>query len=83
MINNWLFILKLQRFRGSIDLHLLDRIAFLLQRADQAIELLRIARFALDFGDQALGGQAGEDAMMPHLDDVDVVLVEHLGNLEQ
>jgi hypothetical protein len=50
---------------------------------DQPLEMGRVARFALDVGVQALGGQAREQALVIDLDDVDLVLVEQLDHAEQ
>src|SRR3546814_4415374 len=45
--------------------------------------MLAVARFALDVGDQTLGGQRREDALVIDFDDVDLFLVEQLHHLEQ
>ena len=44
------------KWGSSAQLDKLDRVAFVTQGFDQIINLLRIARFALDIGDQPLGG---------------------------
>ena len=50
---------------------------------DQRVDLLLVARLALDFGDQALGRQLGEDPLVIDLDDVDVVPFEQGDDLVQ
>jgi len=42
-----------------------------------------ITRLALDIGDQPLGGQRREDALMRDLDDVHPLLIEDPGDMEQ
>src|SRR3546814_4094288 len=73
-------------FRSLNKLRQLDRrhhIARGAQRIDEAVEMLAVARFALDVGDQTLGGQRREDALVIDFDDVDLFLVEQLHHLEQ
>src|SRR3546814_13728326 len=73
-------------FRSLNKLRQLDRrhhIARGAQRIDEAVEMLAVARFALDVGDQTLGGQRREDALVIDFDDVDLFLVEPLHHLEQ
>ena len=53
------------------------------QRCDQAVKLLAVARLAFDVGDQAFCRQMGEDALVPDLDDVDIVGIELFHHLEQ
>src|SRR3546814_19919449 len=73
-------------FRSLNKLRQLDRrhhIARGAQRIDEAVEMLAVARFALDVGDQTLGGQRREDALVIDFDDVDLFLVEQLHHLDQ
>jgi hypothetical protein len=53
------------------------------QSFNQRCEMLVIARFALDFGRQAFGGQMGEYPLVDDLDDVDVMFKEHFGHAQQ
>src|SRR6188474_2382212 len=61
---------------GSVELDLANGIAPRAQRLDQLLDLLAVARLAFDVGDQALGRQRSEDALVIDLDDVDVMRVE-------
>src|SRR3546814_16375963 len=53
------------------------------ERIDQLVEMRAVPRLAFDVGDKALGRQGGEHPLMVDLDDVDLLLVEYAGNLEQ
>src|SRR3546814_16527179 len=53
------------------------------ERIDQPVEMRAVPRLAFDVGDKALGRQGGENSLMVDLDDVDLLLVEYAGNLEQ
>src|SRR5690606_12297973 len=66
---------------GQLDLA--HRVAARTQRLDQLVQLLAIARFALDVGDEPLRRQVGEDALMIDLEDVDVVRVERVHHLQR
>jgi hypothetical protein len=61
---------------ASAELHQLHRITIGAQVLYQPFDLLGIAGLAFDIGDQALGWQRGEDALVINLDDIDVVIVE-------
>src|SRR3546814_3092184 len=47
------------------------------QRLDQPVEMLRVARLAFDIGDQPLGGQRREYALVIDFDDVGALLIEY------
>src|SRR5687768_14399818 len=66
---------------GSVKLDLANGIAARAKRLDELLDLLAVARLALDVGDQALRRQCGEDALVVDLDDVDVVGIEFLHHL--
>ena len=54
-----------------------------LQRGDQPVEMVAVARLAFDVGDQALGRQRGEHALVIDFDDVDALFVEDARDVEQ
>src|SRR5690242_17655748 len=60
----------------SSELDLADLVMRVAKRLDQPIEMGAIAGLALDIGNQTLGGQRGEYALMIDLDDVGTLLIE-------
>ena len=60
-----------------------DLITRRIKPVDQTLQLLCIARFTFDVGNQPLGRQSGKNALVIDFDDVDIMLVEQPHHFEQ
>ena len=74
---------RLDRDRDLRQLHRRHLVTRMPERGDQPLEMRLVARLAFDVGDEALGRQRGEHALVIHLDDVDLLLVEDARDMEE
>lgn len=71
------------RFHSSRQFDGAHFIAADAERGDQPIEMRTVAGFAFHIGDQPLGRQGGEHALVIDFDDIDALGIENPRDVEQ